>query len=87
MMALCYQTSMGQISIRNLDDKVIERYKLLAELNGRSLESELRRTLERGVAATPEEKRKLAERAQALTANRPGSIEGWRLINEGRDER
>lgn len=78
---------MGQISIRNLDDQVIERYKRLAELNGRSLEAEIRRTLERGVPATPEEKRRLAERAQALTANRPGSIETWRLINEGRDER
>jgi plasmid stability protein len=78
---------MGQILIRNLDDAVINRYKRLAELNGRSLEAEVRRTLERGVRASPEEKRVLAERALALTANRPGSIEGWRLINEERDKR
>lgn len=85
--ALCYHCRMGQILIRNLDDAVIHRYKLLATLNGRSLEAEVRAALERGGPASPEEKMQLSERARALTANRPGSVEGWRLINEERDKR
>jgi plasmid stability protein len=35
---------MGQVLIRNLDDRVIERLKTKAELKGRSLEQELRVT-------------------------------------------
>jgi antitoxin FitA len=87
VIALCYHAFMGQILIRNLDDAVIQRYKSLATLNGRSLEAEVRAALESGGPATPEEKMRLSKRARALTANRPGSIEGWRLINEERDKR
>lgn len=87
MIALCYHNAMGQILIRSLDDAIIQRHKLLAASNGRSLEAEVRAALERGGPATPKEKMRLSERARALTANRPDSIEGWRLINEERDRR
>lgn len=42
---------MGEILVRNLDDKVIERLERRAALNGRSLEQELRELL---TAAAPE---------------------------------
>ena len=78
---------MGQILIRKLSDSTIDRYRRLAELNGRSLEAEVRRALERGISASPGEKAELSKRIRALTANPPGSVEGWVLINQGRDER
>ncbi len=38
---------MGQVLIRNLDDALIEDYRLAARGKGRSLEAELREALER----------------------------------------
>lgn len=78
---------MGQLLIRNLDDAVIDRLKRLAKANGRSLEAEARATLETGRQLTAAEKQQLSARARTLTANRPGSVEAWVLINEGRAER
>lgn len=42
---------MGQVTVRNLDDRAIDAWKARARANGRSLESELRLTLEGVVAA------------------------------------
>ncbi|HWT13024.1 MAG TPA: hypothetical protein VN231_09755 [Allosphingosinicella sp.] len=78
---------MAQLLIRNLRDATLARYKALAALNGRSLEAEARHQLERGIEADAREKRELSRRIRALTANPPGSAEGWRLIREDRDER
>lgn len=78
---------MGQILIRNVSDAVIDRYKQMAEINQRSLEAELRAALESGVADGKIDLVELSRKIRKLTANKPGSIEGWRLINEGRDER
>ncbi len=39
------EISMGQVLIRNLDDRVIENLKTNAELKGQSLEQELREVL------------------------------------------
>ena len=47
---------MGQLLIRNVPDETIAAFKQKAELNGRSLEQELRELLERNQPFTPEEK-------------------------------
>ena len=47
---------MGQVLVRNLDDRVIESLKTKAELKGRSLEQELRDVLTNAAPLTPEEK-------------------------------
>ena len=47
---------MGQLLIRNVPDETIATFKLKAELNGRSLEQELRELLERNQPFTPEER-------------------------------
>ena len=47
---------MGQLLIRNVPDETIAAFKRKAELNGRSLEQELRELLERNQPFTPEER-------------------------------
>jgi hypothetical protein len=47
---------MGQILVRNLDDKVIKNFKTKAELKGHSLEQELRNLITAAAPLTPEEK-------------------------------
>ena len=47
---------MGQVLIRNVPDDTINSYKQRAELNGRSLEQELRELLERNKTFTTEER-------------------------------
>lgn len=78
---------MGQMLIRRLNDATVERYRRLAAINGRSLEAEARRALECGVEYAADDKRALSASVRAITANPKGSIEGWQLIREGRDER
>lgn len=47
---------MGQILVRNLDDRVIETFKLRARLKGSSLEQEVRAVIESNAKLTPAEK-------------------------------
>jgi plasmid stability protein len=47
---------MGQLLIRNVPDETIATFKQKAELNGRSLEQELRELLERNQPFTSEER-------------------------------
>ena len=44
---------MAQVLIRDLDDAVVSRLKLRAKKRGRSLEAELRKTLEQSVQPDP----------------------------------
>lgn len=53
---------MGQVLIRNLDDRVIETLKLKAEIKGRSLEQELREMVTAAAPLTSDEKVALFER-------------------------
>jgi antitoxin FitA len=53
---------MGQVLIRNVPDDTIDSYKQRAELNGRSLEQELRDLLERNKTFTAEERVALSRR-------------------------
>ncbi len=47
---------MGQILVRNLDDRVIDTYKWRARMKGISLEQEVRDVLNAHRRLTPEEK-------------------------------
>jgi plasmid stability protein len=47
---------MGQLLIRNVPDDTIASFKQKAEINGRSLEQELRELLERNKPLTVEER-------------------------------
>jgi antitoxin FitA len=76
---------MGQVLVRNLDDRVIERLKTKAELKGRSLEQELREVLTAAASLGPAEKVALFRR---LRGNAPalGDIDLRAAIRYGRDD-
>ncbi len=58
---------MGQVLVRNLDDQVIERLKLKAEMKGHSLEQELREVITAAAPLAPEEKTALFKRLRAAS--------------------
>lgn len=76
---------MGQVLIRNLDDDMVEEFRISAKANGRSLEAELREVLKR---ARPN--RSAARKALALQVRKqlpdptPGP-EGAEIIRWYRD--
>ena len=61
---------MGQVLVRNLDDRVIENIKTKAEIKGHSLEQELREIITTAAPLEPEEKvelfRKIREKCPPL---------------------
>jgi plasmid stability protein len=57
---------MGQVLIRNVDDKTIESLKLKAEQKGHSLEQELRDILKRAAGPTVEERLAMIDRVAAM---------------------
>jgi antitoxin FitA len=58
---------MGQVLVRNLDDKIIKNFKTKAELKGHSLEQELRNLITAAAPLTPEEKLALSRKWRAST--------------------
>jgi plasmid stability protein len=56
---------MGQVLVRNLDDRVIASLKTKAEIKGRSLEQELREVLTSAAPLTPDEKVALYRKIRA----------------------
>ena len=76
---------MGTVTIRNLDDEVIERAKQRARAHNRSLEAELRTILTRELKPlSPEEFFRLADEIPERTRERP-QIDSGILQREGRD--
>ena len=75
---------MGQVLVRNLDDRVIESLKTKAELKGRSLEQELRDVLTNAALLTPEEKIAVFKKVRAMTPI--GDIDVRAAIRRGRDD-
>jgi plasmid stability protein len=57
---------MGQVLVRNVKEKTIERLKLRAESNGRSLEQELREILDKAAGPTVEERLAMIDRVAAM---------------------
>ena len=76
---------MGQVLVRNLDDRVIESFKTKAELKGRSLEQELRDVLTNAAPLTPEEKTTLFSKLRAMTPP-VGDVDVRAAIRRGRDD-
>jgi len=77
---------MGQITIRDLDDTLLDRLKQRADINNRTLEDELRAILLE--ATTTDRREKLAEidRIRAMTPRRL-TTDSATLIREDRDSR
>lgn len=79
---------MATLTIRNLDDAVVDRLKTRARNNLRSLEAELRTLLIRAAERpTGEEAIALADRIAAMTPEGVEQTDSTRLIREDRDQR
>ncbi len=79
---------MGTINVRRLDDEVVERLKLRAAENNRSLESEARHILEQAVEDGMAEKRRaFRERSELMLKQTPDGPQtpSHILIREDRD--
>ena len=69
---------MAQISVRNLDDQVVERLKHKARRHGRSLESEVRAILEEAAQPSREE----ALRSLASLREEIAQHNGHRMLSD-----
>lgn len=76
---------MGSVVIRNLDDDIINRFRTKAELNGRSLEAELREALREAAPLSTEQKLAMLDRVRAMSPGWDG--DSTDLIREDRDSR
>ncbi len=77
---------MANLTIRNLDDKVVERLKKKAKDNGRSLEAELRELLKQAAnRKSPEELLAIADRISAMTPDDVEQTDSTKIIREFRD--
>ncbi len=76
---------MATVTIRNLDDAVVERLKYKAKQNGRSLEAEVRELLKQAAdRKTTEELLAIADRIAAMTPDVP-QTDSAELLREDRD--
>ena len=77
---------MANLSIRNVDDHVVERLKKKAKDNGRSLEAELRELLKQAAnRKSPEELLAIADRISAMTPDDVEQTDSTQIIREFRD--
>jgi plasmid stability protein len=79
------ETLMGQVLVRNLEDRVIESLKTKAELKGRSLEQELRDVLTNAAPLTPAEKIALFQKLRAMMPPL-GDVDVRAAVRRGRDD-
>jgi len=77
---------MGQVIVRNLDERVLKALKARAKLTGRSLEQELRDILTDASHLNAEEKLSLLNRIRAMSGG-PYSEDSVALIRQDRDRR
>ncbi len=79
---------MASVTIRNLDDGVVERLKSKAKDNGRSLEAELREILSTEARrASTKELIAEADRIAAMTPKDRPQTDSVKIIREVRDSR
>ena len=77
---------MANLTIRNVDDHVVERLKKKAKDNGRSLEAELRELLKQAAKRkSPEELLAIADRIAAMTPEGVKQTDSAELLREDRD--
>jgi len=77
---------MANLTIRNVDDVIVDRLKDKAAKNGRSLEAELREVLKQ--AATRKTREELLAQIDSIAAMTPKGIkqtDSAKLIREDRD--
>ena len=77
---------MGQVLIRNIDGRTIERLRLRAELKGHSLEHELREIIKQAAGPTVEERLAMIDRVRAMQ-KKPSKLLSEDVIRKLRDER
>ena len=77
---------MGQVLVRNVDDRTIERLRLRAELKGHSLEQELREIIKQAAGPTVEERLAMIDRVRAMQ-KKPSKLLSEDVIRKLRDER
>lgn len=79
---------MATLTIRNLDDAVVEKLKTRAKGNNRSLEAEVRAILVQAPGRlSREEFIAISDRLRAMTPKGVKQTPGVELIREGREER
>jgi Plasmid stability protein len=78
---------MGQVIVRNLDDKVVAELKRKAKLHDRSLEQELRAILINAAKPTREELLAEIDRIRGMTPPGVVQTDSAELIREDRDSR
>ena len=77
---------MGQVLVRNVDERTIERLKLRAGLKGHSLEQELREILDRAAGPTAEERLAMVDRVAAMQ-KKPTKTLSEDVVRKLRDRR
>ncbi|HWE21974.1 MAG TPA: hypothetical protein VG758_33165 [Hyphomicrobiaceae bacterium] len=77
---------MGQVLIRNIDDRTIERLKRRAELKGHSLEQELRDIIKQAAGPTVEERLAMIDRVRAMQT-KPSKMLSEDVVRKLRNER
>ena len=77
---------MANLTIRNMEDEVVERMKERAAQNGRSLEAELREVVRQAASRrTRQELLAAADRVAAMTPKGVVQTDSAELIREDRD--
>jgi plasmid stability protein len=76
---------MGQVLIRNLDDEMVEEFRLSAKANGRSLEAELREALKRSRPNRAGTRKALAMQVRSQLPDPTPGPEGTEIIRWYRD--
>lgn len=79
---------MATLTIRNLDDAVVEKLKAQAKQNNRSLEAEVRQILDERAGARPWRGAEFVARADRIAAMTPKDVpqtDSTLLIREDRD--
>lgn len=69
-----------------LEDSLIERLRVIADLKGRTLEDEVREIITRAAPLTPEERIALSDRIKA-TQSKPSELLSEDMVREARDSR
>jgi plasmid stability protein len=77
---------MSQVLIRNLDDHIIDSLKRKADLNGHSLEQELREILRQAARPTVEERLAMIDRVAAMQ-KKPSKLRSEDVIRRIRNRR
>jgi plasmid stability protein len=79
------EVDMGNLLIRDVEDALMQRLKLKAELNGTSLQHEASRALERGAPLTGAERRAFFDKIATGRGFPKGKTSGAEMLRAIRD--